>query len=146
MRVAGVAVGSFGMVDGRPADTAATVAEIVANFRNGTVPLLTRHGGIPVGYLSTLEAGGPLRRDLAFTGEVLDDEELGAVLRRGCPVSVEYGEGLPARSDGGRWSGQPRHSPYFVGRYRLGMNLVVIAILWNGEQPAARGSVVWSVE
>ena len=146
MRVEGVALGRFAMVDGRPADTAPTVAEIIANFSGGTVPLLTRHGrhgGIAVGYLDTLTADW---RDLHFTGTVLDDPDLCAVLRRGCPVSVEYGEGLPSRTDGQRWSGQPRHTPYFVGSYRLGVNLVGVAILWNGEPPAARGSWCMAVE
>ena len=78
-------------------------AEMAARFEPGTVPLLSRHGGVPLGYLDALVAEG---QDLRFTGSVSDDPDLVARLPLGVGISIEPCEGvepLPA--------GIARHGP-----------------------------------
>jgi hypothetical protein len=137
MRVRGVALGRFMLTDGRPADRPGDAADMVAHFEPDTVPILSRHGGILIGYLDSLAAQGA---DLHFTGDVTDFPDLIERLRNGGPVSIERSDGGYPRADGVlppfAWT-LPQH---FRGRLRIGANLVGVALTTN---PAARGSVMW---
>jgi hypothetical protein len=138
-RVAGVAVIRFALVDGRPAYQAWQAEEMVAAFIPDTVPLLTRHGGLPIGYLETLHADGA---DLHFTASVVDEQVVVKILQRGYPVSVEVARcpypGEPARHATSRRDIPPFR--YFRGGLAPGSNLVGVAL---SQRPAAPWSVAW---
>lgn len=148
--VAGVNIGRFQMIDGRPPDSLEDVGDMVLHFRPGTVPLLTRHSernGRPLGYLDTLQAHD---RDLYWTATIELPEDRGVHLRRnGSPVSIETVRTLYPRLDGRpHVDGQTIEAlssthPYWRGKVHYGMTLVGIAL---SVQAAARGSVMWVVE
>jgi hypothetical protein len=149
LRVHGRAVGRFTLADGRPGDKDWQAAEMVAHFEPETVPILTRHGGIPVGYLDELTAEGP---DLRMAGTVTsDDPEIVAVLQRGVAISIEPCEGgyplIPGLPN--PYAGIPPLSvshPHYRGRLRSGMNLIGVALLWRGEKPAAKDSWMMAID
>jgi hypothetical protein len=142
MRVRGIALGRFRLIDGRRSDTPAEAAEMVAAFVPGTVPILTRHRGLSVGTVDSLRADGA---DLHFSGTVVDYPDLVERLRRGVGISIEPCLCEPAR--GWRRVGEADpvplsvSHPYFTGTVRIGTNLIGIAI---SDNPAARQSVMWS--
>jgi len=144
VRVAGLAVGRFAMLDGRPPDQPWMARSMVANFGPGTVPLLDRHGGQWIGWLDDLRAEDA---DLRFAGWIEADDALVARLRRGVPVSIECAEGREPLPPGIDWQiplGRPiaESNPAYQGTFGLGMNLLGIAM---SDRPAARGSVMWLV-
>lgn len=142
MNVAGIALGY--LTDTRPNDELWMTAQMAAHFTPGTVPFLSRHGGVVIGTVDTVTADG---RDLHFAGTVVDYPDLVERLRLGSiPVSIEtvWGyEPLPAGVHDPDLS-EPLSvtKPSFTGTLRLGTNLVGIAL---SERPAARGSIVWRV-
>ena len=148
LRVAGVALGRFPMVDGRPQDPDWYAAFLVARFVPDTVPILSRHGGIAAGYLDTLEADGP---DLRFGGWIVDYPDIVSRLRRACGVSIETAFGAVPLLGGGhylprstihrlRQGTEPSH---YLGTYREGDQLVGVAL---SDNPAAPGSCAWIVD
>jgi hypothetical protein len=139
----GTALGRFMLIDGRPADHAWQVAEMVANFRPGTVPILSRHGGFAIGEVETLTADW---RDLRFTGTLMPFPDLIERLQREwLPISIETVEGVHPRLDGRRHSDEATRplsesKPWFRGVIDYGYNLVGIALT---DRPAAPGSYLW---
>jgi hypothetical protein len=143
-RVAGLAVGRFALVDGRRGDYDWEARMMVEHFKPATVPFLSRHGGLPVGYLDTLRAEGP---DLHFTASLVDYPDIIEQLRSGHAISIETVYS-PSPLPDGSW---PRHVkltsrthaeqlPNFRGTLRPGPNLIGIALV---VRPAARMSVAW---
>ena len=141
IRVTGLAVGSRPMVDGRPADTEDQVRQMVAAFVPDTVPILSHHRGVILGYVDRLTAHG---RDIEFSGEIGDrNRDLADVLRNGgIPISIEIAEGgepIPGVSN--RDGGFVATHPHYRGQVRDGWNVVGVAL---SDDPAAIGSVMWS--
>jgi hypothetical protein len=134
--VRGVLIGRFRLIDGRPGDTREAIAEMVAAFEPGTVPVLSRHGGLLIGRLDTLQPWDREGLDLAFTGHVCPYPDLAARLRRGVAVSSEQ---LYPESDWSLpWMPAPRAwRQHFTGRRSAGYQLIGIAVT---DAPAARGS------
>ncbi len=138
-RVAGVLLGRFQLADGRPAREQWEVADMLAHFEPGTVPLLNRHGGLPAGYLDALWAEG---RDLHWTGTILPYPDVVEQLRRGAPISLESTyRGTAAGATLAAEGVAPRI--YFRGTLCDGVNLVGIAL---EPSPAAAGSIAWLVD
>lgn len=137
--VRGVLIGRFPLADGRPGDTREAIAEMVAAFEPGTVPILSKHGGLPVGYLDTLEPWDAKGWDLAFTGSVAPYPDLVERLARGVNVSSE--QLYPAWAHSLGWMPPARvWREHFTGTRTDGYQLIGVAALLRGERPAARGS------
>jgi hypothetical protein len=144
MQVQGIVVARHLLVDGRPSQSRAEIAEMVAAFEPGSVGILSRHGGLAIGSVETLTAEGG--RDLRFTGFVVDYPDLVERLRhRAVGISVEI-----ARPRAPRWDGRPEPgtelvmtaAPHFRGTLGIGATLIGIAL---SDNPAAAGSVLWRV-
>lgn len=142
LRVAGVCLGRFPLVDGRPQDEAWMAQAMVAHFEPGSVPLMSWHGGVPFGSVETLTADGA---DLHFSGSMLDYPDIIEQLRRGHGISIEIATGYPPPPDGRpRQDTHPRREayPHWTGTLHIGPNLTGVAL---SERPAAPGSVMWLV-
>jgi hypothetical protein len=136
LRVRGVLLGRFDLVDGRPADDRSMIADQLAAFEPDTVPILTAHGGDRLGWLSTLEAWDELGLDLAFRGSITTtDADLVARLWRGVHASAEISPPRDWPRVGPGWATRP--AAYFRGTRSPSWQLVGVAIVSN---PAARGS------
>lgn len=139
IKIAGIALGSW-LVDGRPGDTPWQVAEMVAGFEPDTVPILSRHGGLAIGYLDTLTSD-PTRRNLRFTGAISEYPDIVARLREGAlPISIELStpHRSSQRADRSRVRADGR---FFRGRTAApGQMLIGVAF---SERPAAPGSLLW---
>jgi hypothetical protein len=132
VRVGGIAVGRLLL-------TADDTAQMVAHFTPDTVPILSRHGGVLLGYLDTLMADGP---DLRFTGWCVPYPDLEAGLRHGVPVSIETAAMTLEQADTPRDPGsEPDTYPHFRGTVRLGRTLIGVAL---ADRPMARGSMIWA--
>ena len=142
-RVAGIALGRFAMIDGRPQDEDWIAAVMVRNFMPGTVPLLSRHGGLAAGYLDTLRAEGP---DLRWTAKISPWPDIVEQLRHGHGISIEYV--MAYRLPSGQWPAWVTTTtravafPYYLGKTGNGPTLTGVAL---SVRPAARGSVAWIV-
>jgi CubicO group peptidase (beta-lactamase class C family) len=133
MRVRGVLIGRFPLVDGRPGDEPWMIRDMLAAFEPETVPILSSHGNFRLGYLHTLTLWNGSPRDMAFTGSVTDhDPGIVAELQRGVYVSLE--QYLPRAWD--QLTG-PGRATYFRGRRGDSFTLCGVAIT---RTPAARGS------
>jgi hypothetical protein len=115
---------------------------MVEHFRPGTVPILSSHGGRVLGFLDTLRADGP---DLHFTA-TLTDRSARERFARGVGISIESAWGAPAGQPQPWAPGQSYPiGPAYAGTLREGPNLVGVALVEEGKQPAARGSVAWLI-
>lgn len=138
LRVGGVAVGRFPMIDGRPQDDAWAALQMVERFEPGTVPILARHRGGPFGTVDTLHHDGP---DLHFTGTIVPYPDIIELLRRPHAISIEQAHvGVPYYGPRAHRPAGYRHP--FRGELRPGINLTAIAL---SERPATRGSVMWII-
>jgi hypothetical protein len=155
IRVAGVAVGRYQMADGRPGDPPEDVAAMVARFAPGTVPILSRHRGVLLGYLDSVTAEHG--RDLRFTGEVVEYPDLVERLLAGAGISIETAnaeEPTGIATDSGitesihtqddatleRGARFVDAHPHWRGVLGVGANLVGLAL---SDAPAAAGSIAW---
>ena len=139
VRVIGLVVCRLPLIDGRPGQSPAQVAEMVRHFRPATVPIVSRHYTAELlGYLNGLEATD--RWDLLFTGEIAARPDLVARLRStGVSVSIEInyrGSVLPAPHPGREYDAK---QPHFLGRLADGATLVGVALT---DTPAAPGSLL----
>ena len=139
--VRGVLIGRFRLIDGRPGDTADAIAQMCEDFQPGTVPILSRHGGLWIGTLDTLTPWDAVGCDLAFTGTVSEYPDLIERLRRGVSVSSE--QLYPPFVDTTGWpTVDPARRSYFTRKWNGGYQLCGVAI---SEAPAARGSFMVAV-
>jgi hypothetical protein len=140
IRVSGVVPITRPWVDGRPGASPEMLRQMIANFRPVTVPLLDRHRGMAVGFLTTLESDHD--QDLVFSGEVVDYPDVVEALRAGASVSIEMAEGLiptpglvtraaEFAADHPRW-----RQPTPIGWFLCGLAL--------STDPAVPGAVVWA--
>jgi hypothetical protein len=140
LAVRGVLLGRFRLTDGRPGDTREAITEMVAAFEPGTVPILSRHGGLWIGHLDTLRPWDAYAGDLYYTGTVTAYPDLVERLQSGVAVSSE--QCYPPWDEALGWPGAPHKGrrDYFSGKRTGSYQLIGVALLLNGEQPAARGS------
>lgn len=135
--VEGIATEPPVLADGRAPHTVDQLRSMVANFRVGTVPIVSRHGGSLLGWVDMLWVEG---RDLAFAGSVTADADLARRLREGrVPVSIET-LGPPEYMARALAPRVARNS-YFRGA--TGVASVILCGIAIAQNPAAPGSAMW---